>query len=214
MNGFQKNYDPSNFPADELSLRERQLLQAHLDAERIKHWNRLTGRGQSRFSLLFGGKKMLGWAAAAGFALAVCWNAGFFSEKKVAAPLAQIDYPFEPANIRGESSNGLGTARSDKAVAEYRSHDYLLALKSADLGDHFFRGMCHLQLNEAAKALAEWDQMQPPTEGVGDEIFYFRGVALKSLGRPDEARASFERVLGSKNIREPYLTAAREQLGE
>lgn len=212
MNGFQKNYDPSNLPADELSPRERQLLQAHLDAERIERWGRLAGRGQSRFSLLFGGKKALGWAAAAGFALAICWNAGLFSEKKAPGPVAQIDYPFEPSNIRGEATSGHGAVRSQQTIAEYRAHDYALALRSAAADDHFFRGICHLRLGEAAKALAEWDKMQPQTAGVGDEIFYFRGIALKTLGRSDEARAAFERVLGSKNIREPYLKAAREQI--
>ncbi len=214
MSDSFNHLDPASLPPDELSPLEQRLLRAHLDAERVARWNKIAGRERPGLSLFLKKNRWAGWAVAAGLALAVCWTAGLFSGgNDVASPAVAmaVDYPFEPSAVRGAAVE-TGFERSKQAIAAYQSGDFRRALEAAAPADRFFRGMCFLKMGNAAAALAEWDRMDAATEAVGDEAFYFRGLALESLGRREEARQAFQKVLDSKTVREPYREATRRCL--
>lgn len=217
MSNLKDQYNRQELPADELSARERQLLEAHLDRERAARWRQLAGKPEPVFTTSVQQRKWLWWAVAASFMLGICWYSGLFNglsaglDNPVAARTDLVNYPFESASVRGEKPEGL-SVRSTKAVEAYRSGNFETALQLGAPEDHFFIGLCRLQLKDAAAALPEFEKALAAPDNAGVEIYYYMGVALQDLKRNAEARDAFGKVMESKSARPFYKKSASERL--
>lgn len=217
MSILKDQYNRQELPADDLSTRERQLLETHLDRERAARWRQLAGKPEPVFSGTVQQRKWLWWAVAATFALGICWFSGIFNgsgaglNSPMAARTDLVNYPFESASVRG-ARNDHAAIRSAMAVDAYNRGDFQLALQSSSPDDHFFLGMCRLQLKDAAQALPEFEKALNTPENIGAEIYYYKGIALQDLGRNVEARSAFQQILDSKSARPFYKKAAQEHL--
>jgi tetratricopeptide (TPR) repeat protein len=218
MNILNEKYSPSQLPPDELSEREKQLLQAHLNLERAARWRKLAGPKPMSLRAIFGGQKWLWWVAALLLGAMICWKTDLFSTQEktektlLAARTGLIEYPFENITVRGGQA-GQGS-RPAKALESYRKNDFETALREAAPNDHFFIGVCWLQLGNAQNALTEFEQTNLEDDRIGDEFFYYKGVALQDLGRFEEAKNAFQRILDSKTIREPFRASTIKRMGK
>ena len=219
MNSFTEKYDPDQLQPDELSEREKQILETHLNLERRARWRKVAGPKPTIIQTIFG-KKMWGWwALAILLGILLCWQAGWFStdvnteRQLIAARTDLIEYRFDNITVRGEQ-NAKGFAHSAKALEAYRKRDFETALREAAPNDHFFVGVCWLQLNNAHKALAEFEQAALQDNEISDEFFYYKGVALQDLGREEEAKQAFQRVLESKMVREPFRIGTAKRINK
>jgi tetratricopeptide (TPR) repeat protein len=215
MSILKDQYNRQELPADDLSTRERQLLETHLDRERADRWRQLAGKPEPVFTGTVQQRKWLWWAVAATFVLGICWFSGVFNSSGVGNQMAVrtdlVNYPFESASVRGER-NDHSAIRSAKAVDAYNRGDFQAALQAGSPDDHFFIGMCRLQLKDAAQALPEFEKALHTPENIGAEIYYYKGIALQDLGRNVEARAAFQQILESKSARPFYKKAAQERV--
>lgn len=217
MSILKNQYNRQELPADDLSTRERQLLDTHLDRERAARWRQLAGKPEPVFSVAVQPRKWLWWAVAATFVLGICWFSGIFTGSnagmgnQMAVRTDLVNYPFESASVRGER-NDRASVRSTKAVEAYNRGDFRSALQFSSLEDHFFVGMCCLQMKDAARALPEFEKAINMPENIGAEIYYYKGIALQDLGRNTEARAAFQQILDSKSTRPFYKKAVTERL--
>ena len=220
MRAFYEKLSPDQLPPEELSDRERALLQAQQNQERIQRWRNLAGPEPKGLQSRFRSKKWI-WLAALLLILALlCWKSGWFSATSIketqtlmAARTDLLDYPFDNITVRGsrDIQNRIIPAQ---ALEAYRIKDFETALRSAGEANHFFNALCWLQLKKPEKALEEFDKMPPNDRGVGDEFFYYKGVALQDLGRQEEAQKAFQQIMESRTVRELFRTEAAKRLGE
>ncbi len=205
MNTFSHKYNPEQLPPEELSIREHQLLKTHLNAERAARWKQLAGPRPTRLQILLADKKWIWLAVIAVLGAAICWQAGWFSpvlkdpNPIIAARTDLIPYPFDNIAVRGEHEVQK-FVRPAKALAAYRKNDFGTAIRESSPTDHFFIGICWLQLKESQKSLDAFEQITT----FSDEFYYYKGVALQDLGRYEEAKTLFQQALDSKTVRETY----------
>lgn len=220
MRAFYEKHNPDELPPEELSDRERALLQAQQNRERIQRWRNLAGPEPKGFQSRFAAKKWV-WLAALLLILAlICWKSGWFSTTSIKDPQSLmaartdlLDYPFDNITVRGsrDIQNRIIPA---EALEAYRLKDFETALRNAGDANHFFNAICWLQLKQPQKALEAFDNMPPSDRGVGDEFFYYKGVALQDLGRKEEAKAAFQQILESRTVREMFRAEAAKRLKE
>jgi len=217
MNSITEKYNPNQLPPDELSEREKQILETHLNLERTTRWRQVAGPKPGIIQTIFG-KRMWGWwAVAILLGTLLCWQAGLFSnDEKVERPLIAartelIEYQFDNITVRGEQK-AKSFAHAAKALEAYRKKDFETAMREAAPEDHFFVGVCWLQLNNAEKALSEFEQAALKDSNINDEFYYYKGVALQDLGRAEEANQAFQRVLESKTVRESFRAGTAKRI--
>ncbi len=207
MSTFTHNYNPEQLPPDELSAREHQLLKTHLNAERAARWKQLAGPKPTSLSIILKHKKWLWIVLIALLGAAIWWQADKFSvATKAPVPVMAVRqdlvaYPFDNIAVRGEQDGAVQKfIRPSTALEAYRKNDFEAAIRESSPADHYFIGICWLQLHEPQKALAEFEQVS----AFNDEFYYYKGVALQDLGRYEEAKTSFQQALDSKTLRKTY----------
>ncbi len=203
MNDFTDSEHYNNLQPEDLSVREKQLLQTHLDREKADHWRKLAGPKPTTFKTFLGLKKWPFWLVAASLLAVVCWRLSSLipsispDKPMMASRSDLIDYPFENINVRGTQVAPI-IVHTAVAVAAYNKQDYATAFREAAAEDHFFKGVCLLEMNQPEKAIAEFAAFKNITF---DEFYYYQGVALQDAGQKQEAKQAFQKVLDSKTVR-------------
>ncbi len=217
MSVFYEKYNPDQLPPEELSDREKKLLQAQLNQDRVLRWRQLAGPQPKTIRTIFMEKKWVWLAVLLFLATILCWQAGWFSNKStsqhplMAARTDLLNYPFDNLTVRG-SQDAQQLMLPAKALEAYRLGDFETALHSAGTTNHFFNGICWLQLKNPQKALYEFELQPINDRGVGDEFFYYKGVALQDLGRKEEAKKAFQQILESRTVREPFRAEVAKRM--
>jgi tetratricopeptide (TPR) repeat protein len=216
-NAYEK-HNSDQLPPEELSEREKALLQTQLDLERSKRWKKLAGPKPQPFITILRGKFWV-LAILCGLLLAILgWQQGWFSSAAPKEPVVLaaradlLDYPFDNVTVRGGLTSPT-IALPAKALEAYRKRDFETALREAGVSDHFFRGICWLQLGKSQNALAELEQVAPEGPGIGAEFYYYKGVALQDLGQKEAAKLAFQKILDSKTVRGNFRKEAESRLG-
>lgn len=212
MESFSKQYDPNQLPREELSEREKQLMHTHLNQERMLRWRRVAGPNPHN-SVGIIRRKTIIWLAAAVLATLLLYQLNtWLSEapEPQKQPFAMrtdlIDYPFENDAFRGGDAQQK-TVRTTQTLSAYQAGDFQKALQEALPDDHFFKGVCWLQLKQAQQALDEMAQAGPQ-DTLKSEFLYYKGVALQDLGRNQEATIAFQQLLNKQTVREHFRKEA------
>lgn len=218
MSVKNEKYNPEELPPEEFSEQEKALLNAHLNQERKLNWKQLAGPRPKNFKPIIG-KKWVWLILVLLLTTLFCWQKGWFStfvpvEHPVMASRTDLlEYPFDNLRVRG-GNEGQALSIPPQSLDAYRKKDFRTALETSGPANHFFNGICWLQLKDTGKALGEFEQIPADDPGHGDEFFYYKGVALQEVGRKAEAKIAFQRVLDSRTIRKPFRMEAEARIGK
>jgi tetratricopeptide (TPR) repeat protein len=209
QNGAEHPQEP------ELNVSEQQMLQKHLDLERLQRWEKVIEQTVKKEALKRRAMQWLKWAAVVGAALlfiALLWQRFYPVEKpkQPAAFAALVDYPFMDQQVRG-----AGTAADEtwkQCVAQYQKGAYAEALEgSKTLDNPFFKGMCLLQLKQFEAAEKQFI-VAPNDPDFQPEILYYKAYALLQFGKKEEAKVLLNQALARSDLRERWKKAAEALL--
>lgn len=210
MKSLKERYDAGQLPEEDLSPAEIKLLQSQADLKRIARWRKVVAAEDQEAAKRNARKKNNVWRWGMGLAAAASLLLLFYVNTPDPKE-AFVDYPFSAQHIRGLQETE-GNKRWEQAIESYQKQEYRQAMNLAQpLDQAFFKGMCLLYLNDANGANKQFD-LAMKQENAPQELYYYKGIALKSAGKTDSAVWMFHEVLKSKKIRGEWRESAQKNL--